>query len=149
MNIRILTLAALVAACAPAWAQFNKPEDAIRYRQAAYALMGNHMGRINAQLKQSKPDPSVIQRSAETIQFVAGLPNEAYVAGSETGGNPATRAKPEIFTDPKVREVEWAMRQEVLKLAEASRGGDLGAVRSQFEATAKACSRCHDDYRRK
>ncbi len=30
---------------APASAQFAKPEDAVKYRQSAFALMGAHMGR--------------------------------------------------------------------------------------------------------
>ncbi|MFM1856936.1 MAG: hypothetical protein RLZ83_2245, partial [Pseudomonadota bacterium] len=30
----------------PAAAQFQKPEDAIKYRQAAFTLMGNHFSRI-------------------------------------------------------------------------------------------------------
>src|SRR5882724_10650224 len=54
----------LVTLAAPAHAQFNKPEDAIRYRQSAFVLMGNHMGRINAQLKSSSPNIQVIQSSA-------------------------------------------------------------------------------------
>lgn len=45
-----LLAAAGFVAVVPAQAQFAKPEDAIKYRQSAYTLMGNHMGRINAQL---------------------------------------------------------------------------------------------------
>ena len=33
---------------APAIAQFAKTEDAIKYRQSAMSLMGNHMGRLAA-----------------------------------------------------------------------------------------------------
>ena len=149
MNARFLTTAVLLAVAVPASAQFSKPEDAIRYRQSAYVLMGNHMGRIFAQLKSDKPDVAAIQRSAAIVDFASQLPGEGYVPGSEKGGTPPTRAKPEVFTDPKVRDIGRAMRQEVVKLVEVSKSGDVGAIRTQFQATVKSCDSCHDNYRNK
>lgn len=149
MKARLLTTAVLLAVAVPASAQFSKPEDAIRYRQSAYVLMGNHMGRINAQLKSDKPDVAAIQKSAGIIDFASQLPGEGYVPGSDKGGTPPTRAKPEVFTDPKVKEVGRAMRQEVTKLVEVSKSGDVAAIRTQFQATAKSCDNCHDNYRNK
>ena len=149
MKARLLTTAVLLAVAVPASAQFSKPEDAIRYRQSAYVLMGNHMGRINAQLKSDKPDVAAIQKSAGIIDFASQLPGEGYVPGSDKGGTPPTRAKPEVFTDPKVRDVGRAMRQEVTKLSEGSKSGDIAAIRTQFQATAKSCDNCHDNYRNK
>ena len=149
MKLRLLTTAALLTVAVPAAAQFSKPEDAIRYRQSAYVIMGHQMGKIFTQLKSDKPDIAAIQRSAAIVDFVSQLPGEGYVKGSEKGGNPPTRAKPEIFTDPKVSEIGRAMRQEVVKLVEVSKGGDVGAIRSQFQATVKSCDSCHDNYRNK
>jgi len=146
----LLTLcaAAGVAAAVPAQAQFAKPEDAIRYRQSAYVLMGNHMGRINNQLKADKPDVAAIQRSAAIIDFASQLPGEGYIAGSETGGTPPTRAKPEVFKDPKVKEIGMKMREEVVKLNTVAKGGDIAAIRAQFGETGKSCKACHDNYRK-
>lgn len=149
MKARFLSAAVLLAVAVPASAQFSKPEDAIRYRQSGYAIMGNHMGRIFNQLKADKPDIAAIQRSATIIDFVSQLPGEGYVPGSEKGGNPPTRAKPEIFTDPKVRDIGRAMRQEVVKLVDVSKTGDVAAIRTQFQATVKSCDSCHDNYRNK
>lgn len=149
MKSRLLTTAMLLAVAVPAYAQFSKPEDAIRYRQSAYVLMGNHMGRIFAQLKSDKPDVAAIQRSAAIVDFASQLPGEGYVPGSEKGGTPPTKAKPEVFTDPKVRDIGRAMRQEVVKLVEVSKSGDVGAIRTQFQATVKSCDNCHDNYRNK
>ncbi|HEX5640095.1 MAG TPA: cytochrome c [Burkholderiaceae bacterium] len=145
----MLTTALLLAVAVPASAQFSKPEDAIRYRQSAYVIMGHNMGKIFAQLKSDKPDVAAIQRSAAIVDFVSQLPGEGYVKGSEKGGTPPTKAKPEVFTDPKVSEVGRAMRQEVTKLVEVSKGGDIGAIRTQFQATVKSCDNCHDNYRNK
>lgn len=151
MNKTLLPLsaAALAAASLAAHAQFAKPEDAIRYRQSAYTIMGAQMGKIAAQLKSDKPDVALIQRSAGIVDFVSQLPGEGFVPGSEKGGNPPTRAKPEIFTDPKVRDVGKAMRTEVSKLAEVTKTGDIAAIRTQFQATVKSCDNCHDNYRNK
>jgi len=149
VKARLLTTAVLLAVAVPASAQFSKPEDAIRYRQSAYVLMGNHMGRINAQLKSDKPDVAAIQKSAGIVDFASQLPGEGYVPGSDKGGTPPTRAKPEVFTDPKVRDIGRAMRQEVVKLVEVSKSGDVGAIRTQFQATVKSCDNCHDNYRNK
>jgi cytochrome c556 len=54
-----------------------------------------------------------------------------------------------VFTDPKVKELGRAMRQEVIKLNEVAKSGDVGAIRTQFQATAKTCDNCHDDFRNK
>jgi cytochrome c556 len=144
-----LCAAAGFVAALPAQAQvFAKPEDAIRYRQSAYVLMGNHMGRINAQLKADKPDLAAIQRSAAIVDFASQLPGEGYIAGSETGGTPPTRAKPEVFKDPKVKELGGKMREEVVKLAAAAKGGDIAAIRAQFGETGKSCKACHDNFRK-
>jgi len=149
LKARLLITAVLLAVAVPASAQFSKPEDAIRYRQSGYVIMGHHMGRIFNQLKAEKPDIAAIQRSAAIVDFVSQLPGEGYVPGSEKGGNPATRAKPEIFTDPKVRDIGRAMRQEVAKLVDVSKTGDVAAIRTQFQATVKSCDSCHDNYRNK
>jgi len=149
VKARLLTTAVLLSVALPASAQFSKPEDAIRYRQSGYVIMGNHMGRIFAQLKADKPDIAAIQRSAAIVDFVSQLPGEGYIPGSEKGGNPPTRAKPEIFTDPKVRDIGRAMRQEVVKLVDVSKTGDVAAIRTQFQATVKSCDSCHDNYRNK
>jgi cytochrome c556 len=144
-----LSAVALALSSAAAQAQFAKPEDAIRYRQSAYFIMGTQMSNIAAQLKADKPDLARIQRSASIVEFAFTLPGEGYVPGSEKGGNPPTRAKAEIFTSPKVREIAGETRQAIAKLNEAAKGGDLAAIRTQFQATAKSCDSCHDDFRNK
>ena len=151
MKKLMLSLCAVAGALAavPAQAQFAKPEDAIRYRQSGYVIMGNHIGRIAAQFRADKPDLAAIQRSVSVIDFVSQLPGEGYIPGSDKGGNPPTKVKPEAFTDPKIRDVGRAMRQEVTKLVEVSKGTDLAAIRAQFQATAKSCDNCHDNYRNK
>ena len=131
-----------------AQAQFAKPEDAVKYRQSAMALIGNHMGRINGQLKSEKPNTQVIQSSAALVETLSKLPFEAFVAGTESVAN--TKAKPELFKDTaKVKELAEKMQAEVAKLSTAATGGDVKAVRAQFGEVGQVCKACHDDYRAK
>jgi cytochrome c556 len=136
-------------AVVPAHAQFSKPEDAIRYRQSAYVILNHQMGKIWLQLKSPTPDVAVIQRSAAIAEFASRLPGEGFVPGSERGGNPPTRAKPEVFTDAKVGELGREMIAQVAKLNDVAKGGDVSAIRTQFQAAAKTCDNCHDNYRSK
>ena len=133
----------------PAQAQvqtFSKPEDAIRYRQSAYFIMGVQMGRINSELKAATPNVTAIQRSAGIIESTFRLPGEGYIPGSEKG---RTKAKPEAFTDPKVGEIAKKAAAEIAKLNEVAKTGDIAAIRTQFNATADACDSCHDNFRNK
>lgn len=129
-------------------AQFAKPEDAVKYRQSAFTVMGNHMGRINGQLKADKPNVQVIQSSAALVEIMSKLPYEAFVPGSESIGN--TKAKPELFKDTaKIKELAEKMQAEVVKLSAAAKGGDVKAIQAQFGNVGQACKACHDDYRAK
>lgn len=139
----------LSALAAPAHAQFAKPEDAIKYRQAAMFLMGNNMGRIGGQLKAATPNVQAIQQAAATIEFASKLPYEAFIPGSETGGNPATRVKESVFKDSdKFKQQAEKMQGDVMKLSAAAKGGDVAAIRAAFGDVGKACKGCHDDYRK-
>ncbi len=153
-NMKKLLCSALVAAggllAIPAQAQvqtFSKPEDAIRYRQAAYYIMGAQMNRINNELKAPTPNVSAIQRAAGIVESTFRLPGEGYIPGSDKG---RTKAKPEIFTErEKVGEIAKKAAAEIAKLNEVAKAGDVAAIRTQFNATADACDSCHDNFRNK
>lgn len=149
MTFKLATVLAFgVLASGAAQAQFAKPEDAVKYRQSAFALMGNHMGRINAQLKSDAPNLQVIQSSTALVETMAKLPFEAFVPGSESIAN--TKAKPEVFKDStKIKTLVEKMQTEVAKLSVTAKAGDVKAIRAQFGEVAQSCDACHDDYRKK
>lgn len=148
LSIQALLMAAAAAVAVPAQAQFAKPEDAVKYRQSAMALMGNHMSRINGQLKSGSPNVQAIQSSAALIETLSKLPFEAFLPDSDMVAN--TKAKPEIWQDAaKFKQLTERMQGEVSKLAAVAKGGDAKAIQTQFGAVGKACKACHDDYQRK
>lgn len=133
---------------APAGAQFSKPELAVRYRQSALFLMGNHFGRIKAELDVSKPNLDVIRASAAILNELKVLPYDAFLPG--TGDIEDSAAKPEIWSDnARFKKLAADMQDRVGELDAAARAGDVTAIRKAFDSTAKACKSCHEDFRRR
>jgi cytochrome c556 len=131
----------------PAFAQFQKPEDAVKYRQSAMALIGNHFGRIFGQLKADKPNVPAIQSSAALVETLSTLPFEAFVPDSAL---PNSKAKPEIWTDQeKFKAAAQKMQAAVAKLNTAAKGGDVAAIKAAFSDAGGTCKGCHDDFRAK
>jgi cytochrome c556 len=143
-----LALAAALAALTPfaAQAQFAKPEDAIKYRQSSFSLIGAHFGRIGAMVNGRIPyDAAAATANANLLATLSRLPGAAFPAGSESGGN--TRAKPEIWRDnAKFTAAFEKMVAEVGKLPAAA--GNPDQLKTAFGAAAATCKGCHDDFRR-
>ena len=143
-----LAVAAAAAALVPlaAHAQFAKPEDAIKYRQSAFSLMGNHFSRIGAMVNGRVPfDAKVAADNATLLVALSRLPGGAFPTGSESGLN--TRARAEIWRDnAKFAAAYERMVGEIAKLPAAAAAE--GTLKTQFGAVAGACKACHDDFRR-
>jgi len=79
-------------------AQFQKPEDAIKYRQSVMTVMGNHLGRIGAMAQGKAPfDAKAAADNAAVVVTMSKLPWVAFGEGTDKGM--PTRAKPEIWKD--------------------------------------------------
>lgn len=141
-------LAAGAASLLPAHAQFSKPERAVDYRQSAFTLMGNHMGRIFQVVSGKAPyDKDAVIRSAEIVEFAGRLPFEAFGAGTDLM---ESKAKPSIWKeDAKFRQLAQDMQAENVKLVAAAKTGNLDTIRTQFRVTVKTCDSCHDAFRDK
>ncbi len=143
-----LVLAAGIAGAAHAQAPFAKAENAIKYRQSAMFIMGQHFGRLGPVVKGERPyNKDEVAKNTAIAAEMSKLPWEGFVAGTDKG---ETSAKPEIWTDAaKFKSAAEKMEQEMSKLAQVAKGGDLNAIKAQFGATGKACKSCHDDFRKK
>ncbi len=143
--------AALVLATAalstPAMAQFQKPEDAIKYRKASFTVMAAHFGRIGAMANGRVPfDAKVAADNAAIVETMSKLPWAAFGAGTDKGD---TRALPVVWSEAgKFKEGADKMQAEVAKLAAAARTGNLESVKAAFGAAGQTCKACHDDFRK-
>jgi len=140
-------LAASVLLATPAMAQFQKAEDAIKYRKAALTVMGSHFTRLGAMANGRVPfDPAAAASSAAIVETMSKLPWEGFGAGTDKGD---TRAKPEIWTEQaKFNDAAQTMQVEVAKLGEAAKTGNLDAVKAAFGGAAQSCKACHDAFRK-
>jgi len=129
-------------------AQFAKPEDAIKYRTAAFTVTSAHFGRLGAMAQGKVPfDAKSALENAEIVAEMVKLPWAAFGEGTDAGD---TKAKPEIWKQgTKFKEAAEKLQAESIKLAAAAKTGKEDAFKSAFSATAGACKSCHDDFRSK
>lgn len=143
---RIALVAALVCAAVPAMAQFQKPEDAVKYRQSAFSVMAAHFGRLGAMASGKAPfDAKVAQDNAAVVEFMSKLPWAGFTPNTE---GVKSKAKPEVWMDKaKFDQGSEKMVAEVAKLNAAAKAGNLDALKAAFGETAKTCKACHDAFR--
>lgn len=149
MNLKITLVSFALAAMfgTDACAQV-KPEDQLKLRKAAYALMGFNFASLGAMAQEKKPynqDEAI--RNADFVAMLAAVPRNFFGEGTDKG---ETKAKAEIWTkredfDSKMNR----MIEEAGKLKLVANNGDFAALRKQVLETGSACKACHDDYRAK
>lgn len=123
-----------------------KPEQLVKQRQSAMALMGWYFAPIGAMMRGDRPfDAAIVQRNTAYLEVLAKMPMEGF--------DPATKdqksaTKPEAWAEmDKFRKGMELSQGEIAKLAQVAKGGDQAAIRVQFGATGKTCAGCHDAYR--
>lgn len=151
MSLRRLTTTVALAAgfltALPAAAQFAKPEDAVKYRKAAYQVMAAHFGRIGAVVNGRAPyDAAAVQANADLVVTLSKLPFAGFVEG--TSGTEKGSPKPIVWTQrAKFDEGAKRMQDAVVKLQTAAKSNNLDQVKAAFGDAAGACKACHDDFR--
>jgi cytochrome c556 len=147
MTRLVLAAAALIgfATALPAAAQFQKPEDAIKYRQSAMFVMANHFGRIGAMVQGKVPfDAGAAAANAEIVAALSKLPFAGFIEGTQAGN---TKAKPAVWTDrAKFDAGATKMQEAAAKLSVAAKSGNLDQIKAAFGPTAQSCKACHDDF---
>lgn len=128
-------------------AQFQKPEDAIKYRQSALTVMANHLGRVGAMAQGRVPfDAKVAADNAAIVVTMSKLPWVAFGDGTDKGL--PTRAKPEIWKDQaKFKDLQTKMMAEAEKFEATAKGGNLDSIKAAVGTLGAACKACHDDFR--
>ncbi|TSE34591.1 Cytochrome c' [Tepidimonas fonticaldi] len=146
MKIRILAAAAAVLLSGAAHAQFQKPEDAVKYRQSAFTVLGAHFSRIGAMAQGRVPfDAKVAQENAAIVATMSKLPWAGFTPDTE---KIKSRTKPEAWMEmDKVRAGADKMVKAIADLEAATRTGSLDAVKKSFGDAAATCKACHDAYR--
>ena len=149
---RLMLVAATVTGlltALPVSAQFQKPEDAVKYRKAGMTVMGAHFGRIGAMAQGRIPfDANVAAANADLVVTMSKLPFAGFVEG--TSGKDKGEPNAKVWSDRAGFDAgAKKMQDEVVKLAAAARTNNLETLKTAFGAAGDACKACHDDYRHK
>jgi cytochrome c556 len=151
MMKRITLAAVALTICGAAFAQQTlKPEQAIKYRKAAYSYLSWSMGKIKTNVEGSAYNKAEVIAAANTIAAIANSGMGAlYIAGSEKSvGNEKTSVSPDFFTkSQEVGKVAQDFNREANELAKVAATGDAAAVKAQFGKVGGTCKACHDDFR--
>jgi len=140
------TVASLLTAL-PAAAQFAKPEDAVKYRKAAFTVMAAHFGRIGAMAQGRVPfDAAAAAANAEIVADMAKLPYAGFVEG--TGGTEKGQPNAKVWSErAKFDEGAKKLQDDTVKLLAAAKANNLDQLKAAFGNTAGTCKACHDAYR--
>jgi cytochrome c556 len=149
MSRVMLVCAAVVglATALPAAAQFQKPEDAVKYRKASFQVMAAHFGRIGAMANGRVPfNGPAAAANADVVAFMSNLPFAGFVEG--TSGTDKGEPKANVWTErAKFDAAAKKLQEEAAKLATAAKANNLDQLKAAFGATAATCKACHDDFR--
>jgi cytochrome c556 len=150
MKLKHIVLVALaptlLASAGVAFAQFQKSEDAIKYRQSVFTVMANSFGKIGAVVKGEAPyNKEDVTKNAAIVAMLSTLPWQAFGPGTEGG-----KAQSDIWSDnAKFKSAAEKMQVAVATLNTAAQSGDQDALKKAFGAAGQACKGCHDDFRKK
>ncbi len=145
--LAVVTAIAAAGVALPAAAQFAKPEDAIKYRKAAFTVMGTHFGRVAAMANGRIPfDAKAAADNAEIATIASKLPYAGFVEGTDKG---ETKAESKIWTEmDKFKGAAAKMQEEMAKLNVAAKSGNIDTIKAAVGETGKSCKACHDVYRK-
>ncbi len=138
----------------PAWAQSPNPVPGdpvaqVEHRQENMKRLGDSMKAVRRYVANEGGTIAEVQKGARTIQEVSRIiVPQLFPAGTEIGVSDSD-ARPEIWQQwPRFTEITETLQQESAKLVEVSQTDDRATVAAQFAAVGRACSSCHDDFRR-
>ena len=139
--------AATLLASLPAAAQFQKPEDAVKYRKAAFTVMATHFSRIGALVQGRMPyDGAAAAMNADIAKELSTLPFAGFVEG--TAGTEKGQPKASVWTErAKFDAAAKKMQEELGKLAIAAKANNPDTLKTAFGAAAGTCKSCHDEFR--
>lgn len=144
--ILLISASALTMTAGAAFAQFQKPEDAIKYRQSVFTVLANSFGKIGAVVKGEAPyNKDDVAKNAAVVATLSTLPWQAFGPGTEGG-----KAQSDIWSDnAKFKSASEKMQLAVADLNKAAQSGDLETIKKSFGAAGATCKGCHDDFKKK
>ena len=136
-----------VFAFGAAYAQFAKPEEAVKYRKSVMFLIVQHFKRMGAVVQgKAAYDKDAFSANAAAVEMLATLPWDAMMApGTDKGDTTLNSA---VFDKPaQFKKAAESFETATAMLAGKAKGGDLNAIKAQFGNVAQNCKSCHTNFR--
>ena len=111
------------------FAQFSRPEDAIKYRKSVMLVIAHHFGRLGDMVKGAKPYEQVrFTDNATLIEKLSVLSWEAFLTpGSDKGD---TTMKASVLKNPEeFKKLFQAFQQETSRLVDEAKSNDINSVK--------------------
>ncbi|MCS6996024.1 MAG: cytochrome c [Casimicrobiaceae bacterium] len=142
-----LAVATAVAALAGSALAQPKPENFVKQRQSAFALIGWYFSPLGPVARGEQPfNKADAEARTARLVVLSAMPWEGFAPGTDKVGN--TKAKPEIWTQQaKFKAAADKMQEEIKKLADLAKAGDEAGFKRQVGVVGGACKACHDDFR--
>ncbi|MEJ0034475.1 MAG: cytochrome c [Gammaproteobacteria bacterium] len=125
---------------------------AVDERKAIFTLIGGNFRPIGEQLQgRVSLDSSQARKRAERLAFLAALASDAFSDVSNVG-DPATRAKPEIWSNRAQFDqvvADFVKHSQALAQVVATQAPGSDAFKAAAGAVAQDCKSCHDNFRAK
>ena len=131
-----------------AFAQFAKPEEAVKYRKSVMFLIVQHFKRMGAVVQgKAAYDKDAFSANADAVEMLATLPWDAMrVPGTDKGDTTLSSA---VFDKPaQFKKSADSFETATAMLAGTAKGGDLDAIKAQFGKVARNCGACHKQFRK-
>jgi cytochrome c556 len=126
-------------------------EEAVEYRRAVFEAIKWNFLSIKDMIKGKKDfNAEELAKNADRVAALSKMHLDGFIPDSGIGSTKRkNEAKPEIWKnwdDFKAKNSKF--EEESAKLAEVAKSSKMEDVKPSFEATAKSCKSCHDDYRK-
>jgi len=145
---QIAAIAMALTASTAVFAQ-AKPEDQIKYRQAAMTVAARSSGALNAMAKGDVPfNKDVAERHALVLANLSDLPLLAGAYGPGTDKGAQHKADAKVWSEPEKFKAAYDKFAVAAKALPAA-AGDQKTLQVALGDLGKTCKGCHDDYRMK
>jgi cytochrome c556 len=142
-----IAAAVMAAVVLPAQAQV-KPEDHVKQRRSAMAIIGYNFSNLSAMAQDKKPyDKEDASRSADLVAALAAYPRLHFTDDTQKFAD--TKAKPEIYQKRADFDAKMDKMNAEVKTLPAAARADLASLKKAVGETGKTCKSCHDDYKDK
>ena len=148
--VKVLAISLFITVAATAvYAKFNKAKDAIRYRQAAMVLIGQHFGSMGQVVKEKQPyDKTSFAEEAAILEMLSKIPWDAFLYPESDRGQTKLKSKA-LKNKNDFMQAAQNLENETAKLAASAKTGDFSAIKAQFGAAARTCKGCHSEFKSK